>query len=101
MPVKQEPFDVGETVTVTVTFFDVNDAPADPSTVTLKYVKPQSGAEVTVAQGALTHVALGVWTYGIAVDEPGTWQVRGIGTGTVPIVVPHSFGVRKKATGFA
>ena len=93
---KQEPFDVGDTVTVTVNFFDVNDQLADPSTVTLKYVKP-SGAEVDVAQGALTHVGVGVWTYGIPIDQAGTWYVRAEGTGTVPIVIPSSFGVRAKA----
>lgn len=70
----------GTTPTVTVKFYDDTRQPADPTTAVLTYRKPDGTVASTTS---LTKVSTGVYTYGLSVDQAGSWTIEGKGTGTV------------------
>lgn len=75
--------DVGDVVRVEAEF-DLVGVPTDPTTVTIK-VRHPSGAIDTDVFGepgsAVVRDSAGRFHYDIAVDEPGVWHYRWIGTG--------------------
>lgn len=85
MPVKLEPFDVGDDVTVTLTFTDAADQSADPAdlTVEVQSVADHAAGTVTrtLALADLTHAGTGEYTFLQRIaDGPGLWHVKATAT---------------------
>lgn len=93
MAVKQEPFDVGDTIPVEADFTDALDANQDPTDVAV-YVKTPAGV-VTDVTADLTHPSPGLYVIDVPITEFGDWTVRAEGTGTIPLVRELRFRVRK------
>ena len=90
----------GSLVTSTVTFTsEATGLPADPTTVTLKYLPP-GGTVTTVAypNAAITRVSEGV--YAAELDStglPGNWTVEWIGTGNVQAIADSGYVITQAA----
>lgn len=84
-------YDVGDLVRIKATFKDLNDALADPTTVTCEYKKPDG----TVISGDATKESTGVYRYDVAPDAAGTWYYRMSGIGNVQAASESRFIVRK------
>lgn len=85
--------DKGDQVRLAVAFTDAAGAAADPSSVTLKYRKPD-GSITTIAYGSLTHPAVGSFYADVVVDQAGTWSYRFESSGTYVGAEEESFRVR-------
>ena len=83
--------DVGDVVTITGTYRDVDGNLADPAVV--QWVSPSpSGVETVLAP---TNPSTGVWCVDLPLDEPETWHVRLQGAGnTVDVVEEVEIQVR-------
>lgn len=93
MPVKTEPFDVGDIVTVEIDFSNAVDAPTNPTDVTVVVRKPD-GTTATHPIGDLANPTPGAFTVEVSFDQPGVWVVRGAGSGTIPLVRERRIRVR-------
>lgn len=89
----------GSLVRATGTFTDINGAPADPTTISLKY-KSGSGSTTTLtyAGSQLTKLSTGVYyadldTSGWAGPNNQLWTLEWIGTGTCQAISGDSFTV--------
>jgi hypothetical protein len=80
VPVKTEPFDIGDDVDVTLTFTDAAGLPADPSACTVEVQSPAdhiSGAITrTLALNQLTKLSTGVYLFVQRVTMGGLWYVK-------------------------
>ena len=67
----------GSLVRLGITFFDINETPSDPTTVTLKIENPDKAvSEVTFADAQVVRVSTGVYTYNLYLNVPGKWSYR-------------------------
>lgn len=63
--------------------FTVDDAAADPSTVSLTVTTPsQASTSYTYGSGTITRSGLGVYSADITCSEAGEWTYRWVGTGS-------------------
>ena len=77
-------YEIGDTLRLTATFTDGDDAAADPTTITLEILAPDgTKTTLTYAAADVTKSATGVYYYDLALDAAQTWEWRWIGTGTV------------------
>lgn len=76
--------------------FTVGGAATDPTTVTLKILKPAgtSALTYTYALSEITKDSVGNYHKDITIDTEGEWYYRWIGTGTVVTQVEDYFLVR-------
>lgn len=84
-------YQINDVVPVTATFTNAAGAPANPTTVTLTIRKPDG----TVLTPAPTNSSTGVYTYNLAVDQPGLWWYTFVGTGAVAAADRNSFLVEQ------
>jgi hypothetical protein len=81
---KTEPFDVGDDVTVTLRFTDVNDAPADPSAVVVKIQSPSDHAAGAITRTLnlvdLVRASIGVYTFVQRIAQPDSYWVEATAT---------------------
>lgn len=75
---------IGDLPVITATFRDTANALADPSTVTVKVLKP-SGTVTTYTSptAEIVNSSTGVWVFTMptAYDEAGTWTFYVVGAG--------------------
>lgn len=90
-----EPFDIGDLITLRATFREnVDSAPteADPTLVVCRVKKPDGN----VSTPAVTNDAgLGKFSVEVALDQAGTWRYRFEGTGAVIAAGERRFRVRR------
>lgn len=94
MPIKPEPYDEGDQLTIELVFTDALDAPKDPTDVDVELRCPD-GTVIAWAMGDLTHPSTGVFrrVYVVA-NGHGRYLVVGTGAGALPIVQKRYFTVR-------
>jgi hypothetical protein len=84
---------------VTVSFYDEDDALADPSAVDFKVEAPDGTiTPYTHPHAAITNPSTGVWVFQFpsAIDAPGEWWVKATGSGGgADAVVEVSFVVAR------
>lgn len=75
----------GNLITSTATFANTSGTPADPTTVTLKYLAPGGTVQTVVYPAAfITRVSTGVYSAEFdSTGLPGLWVAEWLGTGTV------------------
>lgn len=89
-------FDRGDGIRISVTFRDIADAVADPSTVTIRIKTPDATVEIhTLASGDVEKDSQGVYHYDYTITQEGEHYVRWEGTDTVIAVAETSFRARK------
>lgn len=87
----------GSLVTSTATFVsEATGQPADPTTITVKYLPPGGGGvqTITYPNALITRVSAGV--YATELDTtglPGNWTVEAIGTGAVQAIADSGFTI--------
>jgi len=78
--------DIGDGITLTETFTDVNGVLTDPSTITCA-VKAPNGSTTTYTYASpatsITWVSTGVYALDLTLDEAGEYRYRWYGTGVV------------------
>lgn len=74
--------EIGEVTQLRGEFFDIDDTPANPTSVTLTITQPD-GTITTILQAGLTHPAVGLFTYLLTVTQSGVWTYRFTGTGAI------------------
>jgi hypothetical protein len=93
MPVKEPPYDIGDNITITLTFRDKNDVLKDPTIALAKIYCPDK----TVISPTLTRLSLGVYSFDYLIaNGSGRYKVWGQGTGGVLDITtePTHFDVR-------
>lgn len=92
--------DQGDIFRDTVTFKNESGTPTDPTTITLKWRKPdKTGVTKTTADPEVSAPAgTGIFTGDIAADQAGRYHVRWIGTGDIVAEEPFEFVVRPRRT---
>lgn len=77
--------DVGETVTTGTTWWDDDQQPVEPTTITVTYTKPdgstvvQDKNDLTGSESGAAAGVLDQWTGTLAVDQAGVWQIDVVG----------------------
>lgn len=91
----------GDTVRLIGAFTDLNNAPADPDTVTLR-VLPPTGVAVsyTYALAEVTKDDVGRYHYDLPLTFSGEWLYRWVGTGAVAAATEDTL-IRVQATALA
>lgn len=89
VPVKTEPFDIGDDVTVAVDFTNAAGDLATPGDYDLKIQKPD-GTETEYLSGALTNPSTGRVEKTVTIDQSGLWYYR-FRSLTSPKVVKEGF----------
>jgi hypothetical protein len=78
-------YDYGSTITLGANFALASGTPADPQTVTLRYLSPTNipgvGQETIINQAQMQHVSQGAFTYTLTVLMVGVWYYRFEGLG--------------------
>jgi hypothetical protein len=92
----------GSLVTTTVTFVSTETGqPADPTTITLKYLPPGPGQTVQVVvypNAFITRVSQGVYSAELDTTSlPGNWVDEWFGTGNVQAIQVGGFTVTQAA----
>lgn len=82
-------YEIDTLVVVSSAFTDATGAPIDPDTVTL-YVRAPGQAPQTIAEGGLTHVSAGVFTYGVDASAAGQWFYKFQGSGNIEVTTPDA-----------
>ena len=91
------PFDIGDTIRVSVLFTDILDAAADPTTVQLRIEEPDGTVTTfTLAAATVTRASLGNFHRDIALDSSGTWRYEFLGAGAVAAMDDGTFKVAEK-----
>lgn len=75
---------VGGRPTVQMTFTDISDTLADPSSILVKVLKPdKTTATYNTPDGAITNDSTGVWLFQfpVGLDQGGTYWVYMVGSG--------------------
>jgi len=77
-------YDIGDVARVSAAFTDVNDAAADPSTVSLAFKDPSENVTTYIygTDAEVVKDSTGNYHVDIALDEAGTWHYRWVSTGT-------------------
>ena len=91
-------YDIGDRVRVSVTFTDDVAAPADPTTVTVKYKNSGTGTLTSKVYGVDAEVVkddTGDYHIDIDVAAAGIWHYKFIGTGAVVAVEEGYFKVKE------
>jgi len=89
------PIHVGDSIRITVAWFNQAGEATDPTTVTLRICGPDYIKAVYVyADGGVAKAAIGSYYKDIAIDQAGTWFYRWEATGTVTATEPGSFYVK-------
>ena len=88
--------DKGDQVRLSVAFTDASGTAGNPTTVTLKYRKPD-GTVTTVAMGSLTNPSTGTFYADVTVDQAGLWSYRFESSGTFIGADESSFRVRSSS----
>lgn len=92
---KMTEFDVGDTVTLSVTF-KVSDIATDPTTIVLTVTDPAGNADAyTYALSQVTRSDTGMYLKSIAADEAGEWSATWAGTGACAASATKRFAVRR------
>lgn len=90
------PFDIGDTVRLSAVFTNMEDAPADPTVVTLRIRKPDGTITVlTYAAAQITRDGLGEFHYDYPIAVSGDHYYRYEGTGNVATASETFFRVNK------
>ena len=93
-------YDEGDKIRISASFVNISNAPADPTTVTVKYEKPGPPPVVTTKiYGTDVEVvkdSTGVYHIDISLDQSGSWRYRWIGTGDVEAAAQSTFSVTAK-----
>lgn len=91
-------YDVGDVVKVRLSFVNSANNPVDPSSLVLfSYIR---GAPLTTVQtlvygvNSLARAGTGEYFTDMPVNSAGTWQLRGVGTGSNQAAVQGQFDVR-------
>ncbi|HLY78211.1 MAG TPA: hypothetical protein VKQ70_02485 [Caulobacteraceae bacterium] len=82
-------YEIDTLVKVASSFTEVTGSAVDPTTVTL-YIRDPSGALATVPMGALSHDAVGVFSYPINASVSGVWTYKFQGAGNVETTSPDT-----------
>lgn len=85
-------YDVGDEVTLTALFTDLDGVAADPSAVTCA-VQHEDDEPVALTPAS---TVVGTWTATVLPDQSGTWRYRWAGTGTVTAAEEGAFYVRRR-----
>ena len=93
-------YDIGDIARCTGTFTDIDDDPADPTSVVFRYEKPD-GTETALTygvDGAVIRDSIGVYHVDltIAAGEYGRWHYRWTGTGALVAAGESRFQVRRQ-----
>ena len=90
-------YDIGDLPRLTFEFRDVDDALADPSSVTATVRDPSGNlTNYVVASGQIVKDSTGVYHLDVDADEAGDWYYRGVGTGAISATVEGTFHVRSR-----
>ncbi len=90
-------FDIGDRLRLTVTFKDVDDAPSDPTEVTIQHRNSEAGSVTETYDGGAGLVvkdSTGVYHLDANLDKPGRWYWRAQGEDTPEAAGERSFTVR-------
>lgn len=90
-------YDVGDRVRLSAEFYDLDDAPIDPSTVACTVREPSGGQTDYAYPGEITRVAAGSYYLECDLPEPGVWWVRWHSTGVGQAAEETSLTVRESA----
>jgi uncharacterized protein YfaS (alpha-2-macroglobulin family) len=74
-------YDQGDLLRVTARFFDLEDEPVDPTTVTFKAKAPDGSVTERTYPADVTKEATGVFFTEWDLDAPGRWYLRVESTG--------------------
>lgn len=85
---------VGDLMRLSAEFRDENDTLADPTTVELRYKKP-NGQKYKINSGSITKDDTGKYHYDLSIDLSGTWYYLWKGAGAVQAVEQGSFPVEE------
>ena len=85
--------DIGDKVTLQVTFTDSAGDPVDPTTVSCTVRSPNGTLTAPSTQGTA-----GVYTATVEPTTPGTWYYRFAGTGSYVAAEEDSFKIREQQT---
>lgn len=87
------PYDVGDKVRLSAAFTDENEVATDPTTVTVRYRKPDESTvvKVHVTDAEVVKDSTGNYHIDISVDAAGKWFYRWEGTGTLEAAGDASF----------
>jgi len=92
-------YDVGDVARIEAPFRDVDNQPADPTTVTASIRKPDGTVtDYTVSLGEIVRDGVGLYHLDVAVDMAGDWFYRFAGTGTVSVADEKTFVAREPLT---
>lgn len=75
-------YDIGNVSRLTGSFYNLSNALADPTTITLR-VKDPNGAVTVYTGGDITHVSTGVYQYDLDLTLAGYYYYRFEGTGAL------------------
>lgn len=90
-------WDRNDAIRVKVTFKDTSGLTVDPTTVTFKYIKPDSVAIVTkvyLTDAEVIRQTKGIFYIDLIVDVEGIWRWRWEATGAAVAADEGSFGVK-------
>jgi hypothetical protein len=89
-------YDVGDGVRFKCSFKDLDDAAADPTTVTALIKDPSGNVETLVygVDAAVIKSATGIYYVDRTIDEAGIWRHRWTGTGALTVAEESSVSVR-------
>jgi len=85
---------VGETETLVFTFYDENDALADPTDIKLEIQKPDGTSttyNLSDTGTPISNESTGVYTYDLAYDASGRWLWEVETTGVIKPVVSNGY----------
>lgn len=85
-------YDVGDRIRCRVSFTDLDQNPADPTTVVAKVKDPTGNTSTYTDQ--VVNDAVGSYYIDVTLDQSGTWWYRFEGTGAVQAAEEQAFNVR-------
>jgi hypothetical protein len=91
---QQEEFTIGQELRVQCTFKNASAALANPTTVTLKIMKPDGTLAGTWTGGDLTNSSAGIFYRDYTPDVFGRYRVRFDSTGTPKVATEGFFDVK-------
>lgn len=83
----------GSLILLSSAFTDADDAPIDPTTITL-HVRGTDGAKVSYPVDALTKVSTGVYTRQVIPQTSGVWRYRFEGSGAAIAANEKKFEIK-------
>lgn len=93
-PIANREYDIGDSCRTTA-YFKVSGVPADPTTVTLRYKRPDgTSAYVTTPDAQIVNDEVGTYYADILLNASGDWYYRWEGTGSVTAARERRLSVR-------